>query len=56
VLDDLDIIIEHHNERHSLLSHIDHVHKRVVDSLVNCVKMFIPKNSIISKNSGGLNN
>jgi len=31
VLDDLDNIIEHLNERHLLLSH-----KRVVNSLVNC--------------------
>jgi len=43
VLDDLDNIIEHLNERHSSLSHIDHVYKRVVDCLVNCAKMFIPK-------------
>jgi len=56
VLDDLDNIIEHLNERHSLLSHIDHVYKRVVDSLVNCANMFIQKNSIISTNSGGLKN
>jgi len=54
VLDDLDNITEHLNERHSLLSHIDHVYKRVVDSLVTCAKMFIPKNSIVSTNSGGL--
>jgi len=42
VLDDLDNITEHLKERHSLLSHIDHVYKRVVDSLVTCAKMFIP--------------
>ena len=43
VLDDLDNIIEHFNERHSLISHIDHVYKRVFDSLVNWAKMFIPR-------------
>jgi len=55
VLHDLDNIV-HLNERHSLLSDVDHVYKRVVDSLVKCAKMFIPKNSIISTNSGGLKN
>jgi len=43
VLDDLDNIIEHLNERHSLICHIDHVYKRVVDYLVNCANMFIYK-------------
>jgi len=50
VLDDLDNITEHLNEKYSLLNHVDNVYKRVVDSLVNCAKMFIPKNSIISTN------
>jgi len=41
VIDDLENIIEHLNESHSLPNYIDHVYKRVVDTLVNCANMFI---------------